>query len=159
MSTTLAPSPCEEQVETATGDESHRPQMTPQPPPAADSHRHQHNSAPLIISSSNCTDDTITPVHHTHDSDTTHKTLPQEPQAAHLKPATSGSTPRTSSTDSIHECCAIRAPAPRTETPAKMGLSKTQRICILLAIDSCFFLVELICGTSAHLEEKIVGRD
>lgn len=36
-----------------------------------------------------------------------------------------------------------------------MGLTKEQRICILLAIDSAFFLVELIVGTLHNQEEKV----
>ncbi|EXJ57082.1 hypothetical protein A1O7_07426 [Cladophialophora yegresii CBS 114405] len=31
-----------------------------------------------------------------------------------------------------------------------MGLTKTQRICILLGIDAVFFLIELICGYAVH---------
>jgi zinc transporter 1 len=31
-----------------------------------------------------------------------------------------------------------------------MGLSKSTRICILLAIDTVFFLIELVTGKSGH---------
>jgi zinc transporter 1 len=33
-----------------------------------------------------------------------------------------------------------------------MGLSKSTRICILLAIDTVFFLIELVTGTSAIIQ-------
>jgi zinc transporter 1 len=35
-----------------------------------------------------------------------------------------------------------------------MGLSKSTRICILLAIDTVFFLIELITGTTAHHPDR-----
>jgi len=36
------------------------------------------------------------------------------------------------------------------DQPATMGLSKSTRICILLAIDTVFFLIELITGMSGY---------
>lgn len=46
---------------------------------------------------------------------------------------------------SINECCAPRAPL-RSHTDKKMGISKSNRIIILLVIDSAFFLLELVVG-------------
>jgi hypothetical protein len=44
-------------------------------------------------------------------------------------------------------CCGfLRLGARRKPTPATMGLSKTNRIIILLAIDTSFFFMELITG-------------
>lgn len=51
----------------------------------------------------------------------------------------------TTSSLTLNECCAPSRPQ-TPSTHATMGLSKTQRIAILLAIDSAFFLVELIIG-------------
>ena len=71
---------------------------------------------------------------------------PTRPEPVYLSPRHShqSSQPNSSSV-TLNECCAPRsAQAPTTKK--KMGLSKTQRISILLAIDSVFFLVELTCG-------------
>lgn len=46
---------------------------------------------------------------------------------------------------SINECCAPRAPL-RSPPDKKMGISKSNRIIILLVIDSAFFLLELVVG-------------
>lgn len=35
-----------------------------------------------------------------------------------------------------------------------MGLSKSTRICILLAIDTIFFLIELITGMTTHYPDR-----
>ena len=71
---------------------------------------------------------------------------PARPEPVYLSPPHSHqSSPPNSSSVTLNECCAPRsaqAPTPKK----KMGLSKTQRISILLAIDSVFFLVELTCG-------------
>ena len=86
--------------------------------------------------------------------------LVRKPDQAYFSPyrlpasPSSPSSPSTASTATIDECCAPQLPrAPRTL--GKMGLSKTQRICVLLAIDSGFFLVELTvgrrCSISYHL--------
>lgn len=40
------------------------------------------------------------------------------------------------------------------EQPATMGLSKSTRICILLAIDTIFFLIELITGMSGYRPDR-----
>ena len=82
--------------------------------------------------------------HHDHTS----APIPK-PQQAYFSPYTRhpppSSSPVTTSTETLNECCApIRVPGVR---PAKkMGLSKTQRICILLGIDAVFFLIELVVG-------------
>lgn len=72
---------------------------------------------------------------------------PAKPEPAYLSPLPSHqSSPFSSSAATLNECCAPRtaqAPAPKK----KMGLTKTQRIGILLGIDSAFFIVELVVGT------------
>ena len=76
--------------------------------------------------------------------------LPTRPEPAHL--STRSSTPPTpfsSSCDTLNECCAPCARAPRKI--GKMGLTKSQRIGILLGIDSVFFLVELTVGMYPRL--------
>ncbi|KAK5027278.1 Zinc resistance conferring protein [Exophiala sideris] len=76
----------------------------------------------------------------------------QKPSEAYLSPyrlSSSPSTPFSASSETIHECCAPR-PAPPPRTRAVMGLSKSQRIGILLGIDSVFFLIELIVGYAVH---------
>lgn len=87
----------------------------------------------------------------THYSPTsTHEALssraPRRPEPVYLSPR-HHSSPPTSSSVTLNECC---APAPLSAQARplkkKMGLSKTQRIGILLGIDSAFFLVELIVG-------------
>jgi hypothetical protein len=49
----------------------------------------------------------------------------------------------------LNECCAPREKTPRLK--GMMGLSKTQRILVLLAIDSAFFLLELVVGVKPRL--------
>jgi hypothetical protein len=46
---------------------------------------------------------------------------------------------------SVNACCAPHVPLKRP-TSRKMGLSKSNRIIVLLVIDSVFFLVELVVG-------------
>ena len=83
--------------------------------------------------------------------------LPLRPEKAHLSPdrtPTSLESPASASSVSFNECCAPQIPhSPRNQTI--MGLSKTQRISVLLAIDSVFFLIEIVIGmpesTSAPL--------
>lgn len=74
--------------------------------------------------------------------------LPQRPERAHLSPdrtPTSLDSPASASSVSFNECCAPQIPhSPDNQTT--MGLSKTQRISVLLAIDSVFFLVEIVIG-------------
>lgn len=75
-------------------------------------------------------------------------TVPVEPPLVHLqlrdkyvqlRPDLSGSTL------TLQQCCAAPVHRP-TKRSTKMGLTKTQRIGILLAIDSAFFLLELTIG-------------
>jgi len=74
--------------------------------------------------------------------------LVRRPEAAYLSPHRalpsfeSFSSP---SSITLNECCAPSSPQ-STSAPTTMGLSKTQRIAILLAIDTVFFLIELIIG-------------
>ncbi len=100
------------------------------------------------------------PIHAaTHPSYHDHTTAPQKPQQAYISPYTRltrpTSPPSFASTDTLNECCApVCAPGPR---PAKkMGLSKTQRICVLLAIDAVFFLIELVVGE--YLSAKTIVK-
>ena len=122
------------------------------PQPQAASCRHEKYAAGLaIISSSPPSPSSITTATHCyHQHPPLELELIQKPGQAYFSPhriATSSSSPFTASTETIHECCApLPAQAPRT--PRKMGLSKTQRIVILLGIDSAFFLLELIVGKS-----------
>ncbi len=71
--------------------------------------------------------------------------LPTRPEPAHLSDQPSAlATPFTASCATLNECCAPRAPAAKPK--AMMGLSKSQRIGILLGIDTAFFLIELSVG-------------
>ena len=71
----------------------------------------------------------------------------QRPEKAHIRGSADIPTLDWSShasEESLNECC-----APCKETVGsrgRMGLSKTKRILVLLAIDSAFFLLELIVG-------------
>lgn len=123
--------------------------LTPRPTlPASCRHRHcsEENPAQLLISSS--PPSSLIPVQHLY-----HHPPPdyiRKPQQAYFRPyrrtsRSSSFSPSATSTDTVHECCAPVCARPPTTT-SKMGLSKTQRICILLAIDAVFFLIELICG-------------
>jgi hypothetical protein len=75
--------------------------------------------------------------------------LIQKPLKAYSSPyhnPSSPSSPVTASTATLDECCAPQsAQAPRTR--AKMGFTKSQRIAILLGIDTVFFFIELVVGT------------
>jgi hypothetical protein len=86
-----------------------------------------------------------------------HHTLPpidtpleaiQKPKRAHLRGAGDSSISHWdfhASEESLNECC---APGHKTRrSKRKMGLSKTKRILVLLAVDSAFFLLELAVGT------------
>jgi hypothetical protein len=79
----------------------------------------------------------------------------QRPERAHIRGSGGISTLNRSSRESkesLNECC-----VPREKTvgsKGKMGLSKTKRILVLLAIDSAFFLLELIVGMKPTLSPK-----
>lgn len=47
---------------------------------------------------------------------------------------------------SVNACCAPRQQVPASSPDRKMGISKSNRIVILLVIDSAFFLLELVAG-------------
>jgi hypothetical protein len=100
----------------------------PEPPPAGilSSFASQHTSTPI---------------------DTPLETI-QKPKRAHLRGAGDSSISHWdfhASEESLNECC---SPGKKTRTSKrKMGLSKTKRILMLLAIDSAFFLLELVVGT------------
>lgn len=72
--------------------------------------------------------------------------IPTRPDPVYLSPLhnhrPSSSNP---SSVTLNECCAPR-PAQAPPPKKKMGLTKTQRIGILLAIDSAFFVLELGVG-------------
>ena len=70
----------------------------------------------------------------------------QKPGQVYLSPYRHpSSSPYTASNVTIDECCAPKlTQAPRTRK--RIGLTKSQRIGVLLAIDFAFFLVELIIG-------------
>ena len=77
--------------------------------------------------------------------DTELSPIPVRPPAVYLSLTKSQSTtPPDSSATTLNECCAPKRAQP--ETSRKMGLSKSQRIGILLAIDSAFFILELVVG-------------
>ena len=79
--------------------------------------------------------------------DTHNLTPPARPEPVHLRTHPSPSpSPFNSSCETLNECCAPRAQAARPKS--KMGLTKSQRIGILLGIDTAFFLVELTVGMS-----------
>lgn len=132
----------------------HSQPLTPRPTLAqlavAASCRHRHcseeNPAQLLIPSS--PPSSPIPVQHLYQHPPADSI--KKPQQAYLRPhrrtsPSSSSAPSVTSAETVHECCAPVCAQPPTTT-SKMGLSKTQRICILLAIDAVFFLVELICG-------------
>jgi hypothetical protein len=107
----------------------------------------EEKSAPYILSPSSTSSLSYTSSWPTQTSDS-----PQVPPQAYFSPyrrtrASSSPSPRTVSTETVHECCAQTSAQPPLVTN-KMGLSKTQRICILLGIDAVFFLIELVCGQS-----------
>ena len=82
-------------------------------------------------------------------STTDHKDLElvARPEKAYLSPhkCLASLSPFSHSSTTLNECCAPSS-ATRPRKHWKMGLSKSQRIIILLGIDSCFFLIELIVG-------------
>jgi hypothetical protein len=74
--------------------------------------------------------------------------LPVKPQPAHISPERCHLIPSFNSSDvTLNQCC---APPSAKSSPkfGRMGLSKEQRIGILLGIDGIFFLIELSVGTS-----------
>lgn len=74
--------------------------------------------------------------------------LVQRPETAYFSPyraLPSSHFLSTLSSVTLNECCAPSRPQTAT-THKAMGLSKSHRIAILLAIDSVFFLIELIIG-------------
>lgn len=72
---------------------------------------------------------------------------PVRPQPAHLAPERTLWLPScTSSEVTLNQCCALPS-APSSPKFGRMGLSKEQRIGILLGIDGVFFLIELSVGT------------
>jgi hypothetical protein len=72
----------------------------------------------------------------------------QKPKRAHLRGVGDSSISHWDfhvSEESLNECC---SPGKKTRrSKRKMGLSKTKRILVLLAVDSAFFLLELVVGT------------
>jgi hypothetical protein len=106
---------------------------------------------PLPSSSSNSTS--------TH-SDIVPLDIIQKPAQVYLSPyraPTSPASPFTASAETLNECCApLSAQAPRTHST--MGFTKSQRIGILLGIDSVFFLVELIVGEWCPSSSRRVSR-
>jgi len=106
----------------------------------------RHKPNPVIISSSPPRPGPP-PDHPTEQGQSQSQTieLVHKPDHAYFSPyRASPSFPFTVSTETVNECCSPRpAQAPRG---SRMGLSKSQRIGVLLGIDTAFFLVELIVG-------------
>lgn len=73
--------------------------------------------------------------------------LVQRPETAYFSPYRARPSHFLSTTSSVtlNECCAP-SKLNTTTTQNTMGLTKSQRIGILLAIDSIFFLIELVIG-------------
>lgn len=69
----------------------------------------------------------------------------QKPLKVHLSPY-HPPAPAAGSAVSVNECCKKRSKENLPRNTRKMGLSKSQRIMLLLGIDGVFFLVELIVG-------------
>ena len=104
-------------------------------------HSGHHTVGDITPGPSTCTYHSTSPSYETNTRQTVTK-----PDPVYLSPHHSyQSSPPTSSSVTLNECC---APASAQARPPrrKMGLSKTQRISILLGIDSAFFLVELVVG-------------
>jgi hypothetical protein len=101
----------------------------------------RHEPPPAGIISSFASRHTLTPI------DTPLETI-QKPKRAYLRGAGDSSISHWdfhASEESLDECC---SPGKKTrKSKRKMGLSKTKRILVLLAIDSAFFLLELVVGT------------
>lgn len=72
--------------------------------------------------------------------------LPARPEPVHLPPETHYTTLFSASAVTLNECCAPRTARAGSRKFGRMGLSKEQRIGILLGIDGLFFLVELSVG-------------
>lgn len=90
---------------------------------------------------------------------------PQKPENAHVKAEqfhpqsySLSHRPVFSPSDlSLNQCCAPKVQHLRSDR-SKMALSKSQRIIILLAIDSAFFLVELVIGMLVQAESCLQER-
>jgi hypothetical protein len=116
-------------------------------------HHHQHHHHQSIHTSDLITtEESSSPSARDHEQVSVN--LPSLPKAVHLSPSRIAQQryphlhplpPLTASSVTLNECCAP-APAQASRNKSKMGLTKTQRIGILLAIDSVFFLIELIVG-------------
>lgn len=76
--------------------------------------------------------------------------LPARPENALIKqqrvPPSSQPSSASTSVPSLHECCNNLNEHGIEIQPRIMGLSKSQRIAILLAIDGVFFFIELVAG-------------
>lgn len=78
--------------------------------------------------------------------DTTHHFI-QRPEQAVLGPDRSNTdflNLPSPSTLSVNACCSPKRRSPQSQ--AKMGMSKSSRIIILLVVDTAFFFLELIVG-------------
>ena len=79
----------------------------------------------------------------------------QRPEKAVLSPAQNNAdfyNLPSSSTLTVNACCTPNRRGPRSE-PRKMGLSKSNRIIILLVVDTAFFFLELIVGEFSSMVE------
>lgn len=83
--------------------------------------------------------------------------LPARPKPAHLSPKAHDPSPFSSSL-TLNECCTPRNARATSPKFGRMGLSKEQRIGILLGIDGVFFLIELSVGTFLQNARKINSR-
>jgi hypothetical protein len=124
--------------------------------PSADVASGDHSDVDAITSApSLCTDLPLQSSQRT----TAFKNIPSRPQPAHITPSSKHYSSLSSpSAVTLNECCAPRS-APAPPSKRKMGLSKTQRIAILLGIDSVFFIIELTIGErllkTPHVQEYI----
>lgn len=84
--------------------------------------------------------------------------LPARPEPAHLSPEAHNPSPFSSSSLTLNECCSPRNARATSPKFGRMGLSKEQRIGILLGIDGLFFLIELSVGTFLQSHRKINPR-
>lgn len=78
--------------------------------------------------------------------------LPEKPKHVYLKGNTQlRSLPYHNPSDiSLQQCCVISTQKQKHQNIRTMALTKSQRIMILLAIDTAFFFVELIVGMLTH---------
>jgi hypothetical protein len=138
-------------------------QMAPRAAPPAVPRR-PNNSSPNLDTTTACHDLHVITSAHSTDVDISRPSLlpvlsvldalPVRPPPAHISPRRRDHvTPAfTSSEVTLYQCCAPPS-ARRSPKFGRMGLSKEQRIGILLAIDGIFFLIELTVGmfTNARL--------